>query len=75
MTLRLLNCLRLSGRKASGTVGMRECLRSGDGSGTSCDKRRRRREDERRSKTFAVTGAQVDEWSRESCMAESVAWT
>lgn len=42
---------------------MREGLRSRAGAVTSCGEGRRRREEERRSKTFAVTGAQVDEWS------------
>lgn len=75
MTLRLLNWPLLSGTLASGIVGMREGLRSGPGVMASCGEGRRRREEERRSRTLAVTGAWVDEWRRESCMAESVAWT
>lgn len=82
MTLRLLKTPRLSFAAASGIVGMREDLRSGAGVGVgaaaaaaSCVDGRRRREEERRSSTLAVTGARVDECRRDSCMADSVAWT
>ena len=75
MTLRLLNWLLLSGAVASGIVGMREALRSGPGVVASCGEGRRRREEERRRRALADTGARVDEWRRDSCMAERVAWT
>lgn len=75
MTLRLLNMARLSGAMASGIVGMREGLRSEVRAEASCGDGRRRREEERRSRNLAVTGARVDEWRRDSCMAERVAWT
>lgn len=77
MTLRLLNWPLLSGVVASGIVGIREGLRSGMGEGaeTSCGVDRRRREEERRSRSLAVTGARVDEWRRDSCMAERVVCT
>ena len=74
MTLRLLNVFRLSGAMASGIGGMREALRSGVGAVASCGDGRRRREEERRSRTLAVTGARVDEWRRDSCMADRVDW-
>lgn len=74
MTLRLLNVLRLSLAVASGIVVMREGLRSGAGAVASCGDGKRRREEERRSSTLAVTGARVDEWRRDRCMADRVAW-
>ncbi len=75
MTLRLLNMARLSGGMASGMVVMREGLRSQVGAAASCGDGRRRREEERRNRILAVTGARVDEWRRDSCMADKVAWT
>lgn len=74
MTLRLLNVPRLSLAVASGIVVMREGLRSGTGAVASCGDGRRRREEERRSNTLAVTGARVDEWRRDRCMADRVDW-
>lgn len=76
MTLRLLKVPRLSGAVASGIVVMREGLRSGTaGAAASSGDGKRRRAEEQRSRTFAVTGAWVDEWRRDSCMADRVAWT
>lgn len=76
MTLRLLNWPRLSGAMTSGIVGMREGLLSElAGAAMSCGDGRRRREEVRCSRTLAVTGAWVDEWRRDSCMADRVAWT
>lgn len=76
MTLRLLNVPRLSDAVASGIVGMREGLRSGAaGAAASCGDGRRRREEERCNRTLAVTAARVDEWRRDNCMIDRVAWT
>lgn len=61
MTLRLLNRPSFSGGMASGMVGTNEGRCSGVGATSSCGGGRSRREEERRSKTLAVTGAQVDE--------------
>lgn len=75
MTLRLLNVTRLSVAMVSGIVPMTEGLRSGVGAVASWGDGRRRREEDRRNSTLAVTGALVDECRRDRCMAESAAWT
>lgn len=75
MTLRLLKAPRFSVAMVSGMVAMMEGLCSGVGALTSCGDWRRRREKERRSSTLAVTGALVEEWRRDRCMADSADWT
>lgn len=75
MTLRLLNVARFSVTMVSGIVLMTEGLRSGVGAVASCGDGRRRRDEDRRSSTLAVTGALVDECRRDRCMAESADWT
>lgn len=74
MTLRLLNMPRLSVAMVSGIVPMTEGIRSGVGVVASCGVGRRRREEDRRSSTLAVTGALVDECRRDRCMDESADW-
>lgn len=75
MTLRLLNGTRLSVAMVSGIVPMTEGLRSGVGALASRGDGRRRREEDRRKSTLAVTGAPVDECRRVRCMAERADWT
>lgn len=75
MTLRLLNVTRFSVAMVSGIVLMTEGLRSGAGALASCGNGRRRRDEDRRSSTLAVTGALVDECRRDRCMDESADWT
>lgn len=72
MTLRFLNRPGLSGVTASEMMGTSEGFCTSGGSTSSCGGGKRRREEVRRSKTLAVTGAQIDEWKRDNCMAERV---
>lgn len=75
MRLRLLNVTRLSVAMVSGIVPMTEGLLSGEGGVASCGDGRRRREEDRRNRTLAVTGALVDECRRDRWTAERADWT
>lgn len=75
MTLRLLKVTCLPVAMVSGMVPVSEGLRSGVGAVASCGDGRRRREEDRRNNTLAVSGALVDKCRRDRCMAERADWT